>query len=391
MGRKKNKPLTAWEIAKPLLEADYLAGEITDDMPPSIVIKKRPEYEKVPSKNFGANWRAMKARVAGHKQRALDDENMAISKDKPLHSGVPPWHSILIVSALFTLSIATLPSSEAVDAIVTIDTFTTRLLPDLISLRTLATIRSLIALSIWSVTFHMSLISKGWELNPHYIKKSKLKNTPFKLSGLKTLCPFTSLSWILLGSSFSINAIIAFQVALGKEHLIQPWVLRCALILWELCAPFAILVSSVVRYGIWPIVLKSGKPHALGNFRNQMQHNANSIYALTEMALLGGLPIKLSHISLPCLVGCTYILFTWANCRCYGNQPEDGPQYLYWFMDPTLGRTTSIALVTLVGVLCLSFGIFVGIKSLVTMIDGTFLTHVLCVVLVASVLIRTRD
>jgi hypothetical protein len=317
---------------------------------------------------------------------------MAICKDKPLlATGIPPWHAAGLVGAFISLSVATLPSFESVDEIATIETFTNRLLPDLISLRMLATLRLLIAISIWLVTFYTVFVSKGWDLNPNYRPHSKLKNKPHKMQGLKTLCPFTSWSWIMLGLSFSINATIAFQVELGNEHLIQPWTLRCALILWELSAPFAILVSSVVRYAIWPIVLASGKPHALGNFRNQMQHNVNSIYALTEMALLGGPPIELSHISLPCLVGCIYILFTWSACRLYGNQPDDGPQYLYWFMDTTLGKTTTVALASLVAVLCASFLIFDALESFVKWIGGNLFSHVMCVILVSSLLIRTKD
>ena len=45
---------TTWEIAKPLLEQDILAGEVTDDMMPAQVRKKRDEY-KVCGSTFGSN------------------------------------------------------------------------------------------------------------------------------------------------------------------------------------------------------------------------------------------------------------------------------------------------------------------------------------------------
>ena len=122
-----------------------------------------------------------------------------------------------------------------------------------------------------------------------------------------------------------------------------------------------------------------------------MQHNANSIFALTEMALLSGPPVILSHIFIPCFVGCVYILFTWSSCRIHGKQPDDGPQYIYWFMDTSLEKVTSVALASLVGVLCVSFGLFVALESFVEWVGGDFFTHAMSVVLVSSVVIRTRE
>jgi hypothetical protein len=73
MAGKKSKPATPWEIAKPLLEKDYLEGRATADMQPREVIKLRDEYKKVKVENFRSNWKAMKERIQAHKTRATED------------------------------------------------------------------------------------------------------------------------------------------------------------------------------------------------------------------------------------------------------------------------------------------------------------------------------
>jgi hypothetical protein len=313
---------------------------------------------------------------------------MATSKDKiVLATGIPPWHASAFIGALLAVSVVFLPSLESLDELANIDNFTKSIFPDLISLRMLAILRLLIAISIWLVTFQMIFNAPGWILYTNYKPHTKLKQTYIELERFKTLVPFTSWSWIMLGLSYSFNAAIALQVDMGMEHLIQPWTLRCALILWELAAPFSLLVSAVIRYAIWPVALAGGKPHNLGSFRNQMMHNANSIYALSEMAIFGGLPMSVSHISIPCLVGCLYVFFAWGTCRVHG-KPSDGPQYIYFFMDTTLERTTTIALAALVTTLVASFGVFIGIQSFVNLIGGNLLTNTLCAALMSSLVVR---
>ena len=73
MAGKKNKSPTPWEIAKPLLEQDYLEGRATADMQPREVIKLRDEYKKVKVENFRSNWKALKERIQAHKTRATED------------------------------------------------------------------------------------------------------------------------------------------------------------------------------------------------------------------------------------------------------------------------------------------------------------------------------
>ena len=50
MARKKHAPLTPWEIAKPLLEKDYIDRKIQDWMMPAQVKQMRDEYTSVCSR-----------------------------------------------------------------------------------------------------------------------------------------------------------------------------------------------------------------------------------------------------------------------------------------------------------------------------------------------------
>mmetsp|Transcript_78072 Transcript_78072/g.226528 ORF Transcript_78072/g.226528 Transcript_78072/m.226528 type:complete len:315 (-) Transcript_78072:79-1023(-) len=301
--------------------------------------------------------------------------------------GFPYWHSSLFIGSLLGLSVVTFP--EDLDRLATVETFTRRIFPELLSLPGLAIIRLGVAAVCWSVMAYM-LLYDDWTIETTYRPHSRLQNTTLRIAGLKTLCPFTSWAWIMLGSTYSLTGYVALMAHAGRGDEIEPWVLRSALVLWELSAPFALLVSAVVRYAIWPVVIATGRKHGLGSFRNQMQHNVNTLYALSEMAMLGGLPLEFAHISLPMFVGCIYILFTWFNCYSYTDE-KFGPQYLYWFMDPTLGeRTSLIALLALVSTLVLSFVTFYCIEAIVKLTGKNPLMHLLCVVLVSSAVIRTK-
>ena len=70
---KKRSP-TAWDTAKPLLEADCMEGRATEQMSLQEVIDLRPkEYGDVPRRNFGTNWNAMKKRINKNKEAAFED------------------------------------------------------------------------------------------------------------------------------------------------------------------------------------------------------------------------------------------------------------------------------------------------------------------------------
>jgi len=68
---KKPKPPTHWEIAKPLLLKDYLAGDITDAMEPSYVWKLRSAFWNTEYNSFRDNFAAMERSIKKHKERAI--------------------------------------------------------------------------------------------------------------------------------------------------------------------------------------------------------------------------------------------------------------------------------------------------------------------------------
>ena len=78
MGRKKRGPPTPWEIAKPILEKDYLEGRVKDTMFPRDVRMLRPQYMLVKAENFSTNLRAMKKRIGLHKNRSIQDKEAFI-------------------------------------------------------------------------------------------------------------------------------------------------------------------------------------------------------------------------------------------------------------------------------------------------------------------------
>ena len=78
------KQLTAWEIAKPILEREFLAGNIKADWPRGRVHKFCDEFEAVPINNFGNNWNRMKASI-GRLQSDADRDAAAFCHDMLLH------------------------------------------------------------------------------------------------------------------------------------------------------------------------------------------------------------------------------------------------------------------------------------------------------------------
>lgn len=185
----------------------------------------------------------------------------------PLKSAPPPWHTVATVGAMLSIFSLLLPSWQEIDKVAVVENFTHVVFPDLMNVYTIVYVRLLVALSIWSLSFYLVFIYEGWDQFTSYLPASKLISVPNRLSGYKTMMPFTSLSWNLLGLSFSLNAYIGYQAAAG--HAVDQWVLRAAVICWDIAAPFTLLVAAVVRYAIWPAVLrKTGFTEGLKHWRN---------------------------------------------------------------------------------------------------------------------------
>lgn len=191
----------------------------------------------------------------------------------------------------------------------------------------------------------------------------------------------------MLGISFALSAYIGSQVDQGQD--VAPWMVRLALILWEIAAPMTLLIGAVVKYALWPAQIEqSGTGDVFLTPRALLQHNANVIMAVAEAALMGGLPIQFSHLSISVLYGCSYVLFAWSSQLQWHGQ---GPAFLYFFMDTTIGSELSIALYVLLSVLMLFHGVFCGVETLLHMVGSSLLGHAAFAVVLCSLVCRFRD
>jgi hypothetical protein len=342
------------------------------------------------------------------KGSTIDNDDEKKKTQIVLTSAPPPWHSVAIIGLMAVFFIRTLPAWSQIDEIAVTETFTRRIFPELISLRALATIRTVQALIVWAVSLHAVFISDGYVFSTSYLPHSKLKMVNNRLTGIRTMFPFTSVSWNLLGVAFTLSAYIAWSaVAMDVKEsgddsillslpLLSParntlFVLRTAILVWEVAAPNTLLVAAVVRYVIWPGILRTdGDTSALRSFSTMLMHNGNVLLALTETALTGGLPVRRSELSLAPILGCMYVLFSWYMTAKW-NEKQHGPQFIYFFFDTTVGATTSYALVALLAVLLLFYTLFVSVEHILAFMDGGWPSHVAFVVAVSSAVMRFRD
>ena len=308
-----------------------------------------------------------------------DDDNPGSAKSVVV-SAPPPWHSVLVSVLVGTLSFMNLPTMQSIDSIATIETFTVSVLPN-IPMFYLGVTRCLIA-AFFTVSTVVRLTRTEVKLTPVYRPNTKLSPKIIRLDGLRRLYFFTWWSFLLLTLSFLSSGTIPVMVSMGMEEQISPWLLRFALVSFEISTPVAFLVSSAVRYALWPAVLNKRGPTGTTNFTEfdaLVSHNANVIFIMAEVCLLGGLPIVMEHMSIVPLYCLSYTFFSWFMANRW--LPNGGPQYLYFFLDTTLGWTTSIALLLLCIVL-LTFYIFFAKMST---LGDNYLGEDLLVRLVATV------
>lgn len=209
------------------------------------------------------------------------------------------------------------------------------------------------------------------------------------MEGTRTLLPYTSWSWNLLGISFTLNAIIAYQGGIRNVVLPQS-ILRVALILYEIAAPSSLLVSFVISHAIWPNILRQrGSTDEIKATRTLIWHNANVMMALTEIACLGGIPVQLRHFAVAPLFGIVYVLFTWSLAHYW--KSSEGPQFIYFFFDTTLGAKSTYAILILLVVMLCFYGFLAIASHLLHYIGGGLLSHLLFVFLICAGVCRFRD
>ena len=312
-----------------------------------------------------------------------------------LRSAPPPWHAVSLVVLLTALVGQSLLSAfRTIDQVADLSTFAKRLFPEYVSLELLIAVRAAFAFFIFGLSWHMIQFG-GWVQVTPWLPQSKLKRAEYRMYGFRTQAPFTVWSWNLLGLSNAINAWLAYQTKLPQPLAAPPvWLLRTGVLLFEIVGPCAMLVSFVVKYALWPQILKHGTlndPTApLKTLRALIMHNVNVVMVLTEISLLGGLPIRPSDFGGAALYGIVYVLFTWSTMS-YWAPPQHGPQALYFFFDTTLGATTSLAIVILLLVLMGSYGLFYGLHRILDHLEGGIMIHLLAVVFVAAMVCRFRD
>jgi hypothetical protein len=306
------------------------------------------------------------------------------------------------MAAFMAVFLRYLPSLDDVDRIATVETLTSRAFPDLLSLRALGYIRLGFAILIFGTSIAVAL-GHGWWQETAYLPSSKLKRVRNRIKGLRTLAPFTSVAWNLLGAAFALLGYVALMADRhyqspkggdsGKSGVVpvSPWTLRAALVLWEIAAPFALLVSAVIRYAIWPrLIATNGTTVNLKTLRNVLMHNVNVLMATTEIALMGQMPVHFSHVAFAPLVGCAYVVWSWSVTHIW-NDPMHGPQYIYFFFDTTLGAMATWALVALLAVMMAFYSLMVAAESLLDLAGGGLPVHALFVAIVCGSVMRFRD
>ena len=320
---------------------------------------------------------------------------MALSPSaKPLNSAPPPLHSVAVIIFFLTISVAYLPSLQEIDEIATIETFTTTILPSspfALSPLGLGLVRLSFAVFIFGCTV-TRIAGTGYETKTSYHPTSRLRSAPFRMRRLRILGPFTWWSWVLLGLSFLLSSTVSILAAYGREDLVPPWLPRLALVTFEISAPNALLVASIVKYALWPHALKSRGSAGSAVFRSfygLVAHNVNVLFVLIEVCFLGGLPIASGHVAIAPLVGIAYVLFAWASAGTWA--PQSGPQFLYFFLDTTLGWASTAALMGLLAVLLAFYTAFSSLGDHLEHLQGGWLTHLGCVLAISSLVCRFKD
>jgi len=317
----------------------------------------------------------------------------------------PPWHTAALVTFSFLICVSSIPNIiSSIDSVATIKSCTTPLFPTFISRQNLGWIRVIFATFILCTTIYTMTTQKN-VLRVNYLKASKLRSLPIEIKGIKGQAMFTSWSWNLLGLSFAVSGLLTlyvdtimknntYSIDEDKEKMIEssPFMkigLRMCVILFEIAAPVSMLVSAVVRYALWPKALKGNGTDTLKRPDILLQHNANIVMSLVECGLLGGLKIRFIDMAVAPLFGIAYILFAWGMKHRWVESGE--PQFLYFFLDTTLGKTTSIAILALEIVLLFFYVFFVIVDDILEYSAGTLIIHLAVVGTIASLLCRFRD
>ena len=285
-------------------------------------------------------------------------------------SALPPWHTLVILSICCLLSLYYLPSWQSLDDQVANASVLKQSVGYLTTFQ-IAVARFLLGAVMLGDCLYAILYGK-WEQDTEYYPGSKLQpqyqlpfrgvlvERPYSLSrGLLTMSSFTMWAWCLEGIAFWLLAYVAATATTSS------FVCRLAVILWEIAAPTSLLVSSIVKYVLWPHALQGNGTANADVFKHPgalLEHNLNSLAALVEVGFFGGLPVRKTDASFAILFGLVYVAYTYAMAHSWPlgqlglprTKPDAArqPQFIYPFFDPTLpGFLTTYCLLGLLAVL----------------------------------------
>ena len=265
--------------------------------------------------------------------------------------------------------------------------------------------------------FPLSYKNKRWQHKTSYLASSNLQSYPIELKGLRTQSYLTAWCWNLLGLSFFINGLVLSLLIpiddihtttnddsylyyySGKHgHYAYPSsffsrsLLHMSPICFEIAAPMSMLVSAVIKYAIWPRLFQKGGPTKttdLKRFTNLMSHNMNVIFVFIEVGFLGNLSVDIKHIFVAPIFGMTYALYSY--CMASRWTPGNGAQFLYFFLDTTLGLTSTKALFGLFLVLILFYVIFWAICEMIFSYTRRLLLRAVIVFVISRFFCKFRD
>jgi hypothetical protein len=324
----------------------------------------------------------------------------------------PPMHTMLVFASTTLVCVWCLPSLESIDEIATIRTFTISVLGGgeggeggeggggghhFLSFSPIALALTRLTFALTCAVVTVAKVDRGSQFKVVRLPGSKLPGGVVRMMGWRTQGFYTSWAWNLLGISFLLSGVIPLLVACGREDILHdnPWLLRSALISFEIAAPSAFLTSFIVAHALWPKAYKTHGASGTVGFKgwiNLLQHNANSAMVLLEIMLLGGLPVTLNHIVFAILFGLLYIAFLWFMADRWS--PGHGPVYPYFFMDTTLGARTTLFMVMLMAVMGIFFALFALLDACMAFIDAQgygVIPNLLCVAFVSCILMKFRD
>ncbi|KAL7460529.1 hypothetical protein ACHAXS_000972 [Conticribra weissflogii] len=313
-------------------------------------------------------------------------------------SAPPPMHTLGMYGLIVSTCLYMLPSLESIDEFATVETFAESIFKEgVFSFSPLALGIVRIAFAIICAVVSTAKFRQGVDFQLTYLPQSKLRRGNLQFTGWKTQGFYTSWAWNLLGCSFLLGGIIPLLVVAGRRDVLEtyPWVLRAALISFEIAAPSAFLTSAVVTFALWPKAYKTHGASGTTGFKgwiNQFQHNANTAMVLIEVCLMGGLPVKLSHAAIAPLFGLVYQSFLWGMTNRWS--PNHGPVFIYFFMDTTLGWKTTLFMAVLLFVMLFFYVLFalldMGMEKMEEMGYGVF-PNLCCVGWMSFLLMKFKD